>query len=106
MILELATHWLAETSEGIQESVLFGWELGTEFATSSSRRRERHSTQPTNGQSLRGVRNDATIKPVRNLYTYFGHATPGGPTEGFKTFSRSTHRGRWSWIHRDGGLGR
>ena len=33
MILELATHWLAETSEGIQESVLFGWEAGTEFAT-------------------------------------------------------------------------
>ena len=57
-----------------------GWELGTVFATTSSRRRERHSTQPTNGQSLRGVGNDATIKPVRNLYTYFGHATLGGPT--------------------------
>ena len=28
MNLELVTHWLAETSEGIQESILFGWEAG------------------------------------------------------------------------------
>ena len=33
MNIELATHCLAETSEGIQESISFGWVLGTIFAT-------------------------------------------------------------------------
>jgi hypothetical protein len=41
MNLELATHCLAETSEEIQESILYGWVLGTEFATGWSPRRDR-----------------------------------------------------------------
>src|SRR6187401_619037 len=52
MSLELATPCHGGTCERIPESILIGWVLGTEFATTSSRRRERNPPNRQKDQRL------------------------------------------------------